>query len=64
MSRCWRARTEASSLSRTGHRRLPDQEQDTTNLKTAVDKAVVWAAAHNAYSKQNSSGNHWEIYLP
>ncbi|MPC25842.1 hypothetical protein E2C01_018965 [Portunus trituberculatus] len=30
------------------------KEQDTTNLKTAVDKAD-WAAAHNAYPKQNSS---------
>ncbi|MPC32498.1 hypothetical protein E2C01_025810 [Portunus trituberculatus] len=32
------------------------KEQDTTNLKTVVDKADVWSAVHNTYPKQNSSG--------
>ncbi|MPD04239.1 hypothetical protein E2C01_099916 [Portunus trituberculatus] len=56
MSRCWRARTEASSSPRRGHRRLPVRLQCLLTDRFIASLKADWSAADNAYPKQNSSG--------
>ena len=38
--------------------RLFLKEQNITVLKTMVEKADIWASAHHAYPRQNTSGTH------